>query len=106
MHNHKRLSIQQIDTSTSVINPDYNGSIKVLLINNNNYSFQVAKETQMTQLIIEKISTQDLVQTKELPDSKKEGFDSTGLRTTTLQSELIEENGAKVQPEQFDIFQI
>ncbi len=56
------LSIKSID----IIDSDYRGSVKALLINNGNVPFQVAKGDRIAQMIIEKISTRGLVPVTEL----------------------------------------
>ena len=78
--------MKSIDIEAGVIDSDFHGSVKALLINNGNNPFEVAKGDRMAQLIIEKISTRGLVQTLELPvtERNKKGFGSTGLKTTTL----------------------
>src|SRR6266511_2336662 len=94
------LSIKSIDIGAGVINSDYCGSVKALLINNGNVPFQVAKGDRIAQMIIEKILTQGLVPVTELPKTErsKKGFGSTGSRNMTLQSINIDEgNGAIVE---------
>jgi len=102
------LSMQEIDIGAGVIDSDYRRPVKALLINNGNTSFQVTKGTRMAQLIFEKISTRGINQVKDLDSTERnmKGFGSTGSRTTTLQYEPIEENGAIVQPQWFNIFHI
>jgi len=83
------LSMKEIDIGAGVIDSDYCGSVKALLINNSNIPFQVAKGDQMAQLIIEKISTGNLVQTRELSDTErsKKGFGSTS-QTGSLNEDI------------------
>ena len=117
------LSMKAIDIGAGVIDSDYRGSVKALLINNGNIPFQVAKGDRMAQSIIEKISTGNLVQKTELLDTErsKKGFGSTGspneenetlhFPTTTLP---IEENATLQNSEgngttvtlYFDIYRI
>src|SRR6266540_2271805 len=50
-------SRKSIDIGAGVIDSDFRGSVKALLINNGNVPFQVAKGDRIAQMIIEKIST-------------------------------------------------
>ena len=50
-----------------VIDPDYTGEIKVLLINNDKHYYQVNQGQPIAQLILEKASLPILRQVKELP---------------------------------------
>ena len=63
-----RLAVQhKIHVSAGVIDPDYTGEIKVLLINNGKHYYQVNKGDPIAQLILEKASIPILRQVKELP---------------------------------------
>lgn len=81
------LSVKGIDIGAGVIDSDYKGEIKVLVINNSNEEFIVEKDTRIAQFIPEKISNMLCYFTynKEyipFPHSRKErdinGFGSTG----------------------------
>ena len=62
------LAIQnQMHVGAGVIDPDYTGEIKVLLINNSKHYYQVKKGEPIAQLILEKASMPILKQVKELP---------------------------------------
>ena len=62
------LAIQdQIHVGAGVIDPDYTGEIKVLLINNSKHYYQVKKGEPIAQLILEKASMPILKQVRELP---------------------------------------
>ena len=52
-----------------VIDPDYTGEIKVLLINNSKHYYQVKEGEPIAQLILEKASI--LKQIKELPTTER-----------------------------------
>ena len=54
-----------------VIDPDYTGQIKVLLINNSKHYYQVKEGEPIAQLILEKASMPILKQVKELPTMEK-----------------------------------
>ena len=65
-----------------VIDPDYTGEIKVLLINNSKHYYQVKEGEPTAQLILEKASMPILKQIKELPTTERGdrgcGFHSQG----------------------------
>ena len=62
------LAVQnQVHVGAGVIDPDYTGEIKVLLINNSKHYYQVKKGEPIAQLILEKASMPILKQVKELP---------------------------------------
>ena len=54
-----------------VIDPDYTGEIKVLLINNSKHYYQVKEGEPVAQLILEKASMPTLKQIKELPATER-----------------------------------
>ena len=67
-----RLAIQnQVHVAAGVIDPDYSGEIKVLLINNSKHYYQVKKGEPIAQLILEKASMPILKQVKELPTTER-----------------------------------
>jgi len=70
-----------IDISAGVIDPDYRGEIKVLLINNGATSFSIAKGNRVAQLILECADTPDIIQVEDLDDTSRGmgGFGSTGI---------------------------
>ena len=57
----------RIHVGTGVIDPDYTGEIKVLLINHTRHYYQVNRGVPIAQLILEKASITILKQVKELP---------------------------------------
>ena len=62
------LAVQhKIHVGVGVIDPDYTGEIKVLLINNGKHYYQVNQGHPIAQLILEKASILILRQVKELP---------------------------------------
>ena len=62
------LAVQhKICVGAGVIDPDYTGEIKVLLINDGKRYYQVNQEDPIAQLIIDKASIPILRQVKELP---------------------------------------
>ena len=54
-----------------VIDPDYTGEIKVLLINNSKHYYQVKEGEPIAQLILEKASMPILKRIKELPTTER-----------------------------------
>jgi dUTP pyrophosphatase len=71
-----------IDVSAGVIDADYRGSLKVLLVNHSDTDFKIQPKDRIAQLILEKIETNNtLILTKqELPPTQRSdhGFGSTG----------------------------
>ena len=66
------LAIQnQVHVGAGVIDPDYTGEIKVLLINNSKHYYQVKEGDPIAQLILEKASMPILKQVKELPTTER-----------------------------------
>ena len=69
-----------IDVGAGVIDNDYRGEIKVLLINNKDDIFEVRKNDRIAQLIFEKCITPKLEVVNELDETERNegGFGSTG----------------------------
>ena len=57
----------QLHVGAGVIDPDYTGEIKVLLINTSNHYYQVKEGEAIAQLILEKACIPVLKQVSELP---------------------------------------
>jgi dUTP pyrophosphatase len=75
------LSVKDyIDVGAGVIDNDYTGEIKVLLINNGNNIFTINKGDRIAQLILEKIGYCEIVVVDSLEDTERGdgGFGSTG----------------------------
>lgn len=76
------LSVSEIDVGAGVVDSDYRGIIKVLLINNRTTDFVIDKGDRIAQLILEKIYTSHFmsVEEEELSSSDRGsgGFGSTG----------------------------
>jgi dUTP pyrophosphatase len=75
------LSVKGIDVGAGVIDEDYRGEIKILLINNSSAAFTVAKGERVAQLILECIATPRVEQVNELSDTDRRdrGFGSSGV---------------------------
>jgi len=70
----------QIAVNASVIDSDYTGEIKVVLVNMGNHDYQVKNGDRIAQLITEKIVESDCyeVQTLKKTNRGRQGFGSTG----------------------------
>ena len=74
-------SKKSIDIGAGVIDIDYRGNIMVLMNNNNPESiFEIKKGDKIAQLILEKCSTPEIKEVKELDKTNRgeNGFGSTG----------------------------
>lgn len=69
-----------IDIGAGVIDSDYRGEVKVVLINNGNTNFVIEEGDRIAQLIIEKITTPEIKIVQSLSESSRGegGFGSTG----------------------------
>ena len=61
----------QLHVGAGVIDPDYTGEIKVLLINDSKHYYQVKRGEPIAQLILEKASIPILRQVTELPITER-----------------------------------
>ena len=70
-----------IDVRAGVIDANYWGEVKVLLVNHSNVMFSVKKRDRMAQLVLEKISLVELNEVSELDEiqRRQKGFGSTGM---------------------------
>ena len=78
------LALKGIDITASIIDSDYRGEVKVLLVNHSNIQFEVKTGDRITQLIIKKISLDKLNEESNLNETKRgnQGFGSTGVAET------------------------
>lgn len=69
-----------IDVGAGVIDCDYRGELQVLLFNFNDSAFEVKVGDRIAQLLLEQISTPEVVQVEELSETVRGagGFGSTG----------------------------
>lgn len=69
-----------IGTLAGVIDSDYRGEIKVVLMNNGDRDYEIQKGDRIAQLLIQKIQLIDPVEVDVLPDSSRgeSGFGSSG----------------------------
>ena len=75
------LACKGIDVGAGVIDSDYTGIVKVLLINSTEESFEVRSSDRVAQLIIEVIGTPLIKVVEKLEETKRGqgGFGSTGV---------------------------
>ena len=74
----------EIDIGAGVIDQDYRGEIKVLMINNSNSPFQVRPGDRIAQLILERVvlATPQEVEILDKTTRGDKGFGSTGFGKT------------------------
>ena len=73
-----------------MIDPDYQGEIKVVLVNNGQHNFQVTKGERIAQLILEHATIDNVIIMDTLDDTTRgqDGFGSTGM--TQEQADVFE----------------
>ena len=91
------LATKGIDVAAGVIDWDYTGEIRVLLVNNSDIAFEVNIGDRIAQLIIERIATVKFETVKSLTDTERgeKGFGSTGV--WCFSTELEPEEGVMSQ---------
>jgi dUTP pyrophosphatase len=74
------LSVKGIDVGAGVIDCDYRGEVKALLINNGKDDFEVLEGDRIAQLLVTKVETPDIVVVDDLNSTTRGegGFGSTG----------------------------
>ena len=80
------LSVKGLDIGAGVVDSDYRGPIKALLINNSNIPFQVNIGDRMAQLMLERIDNPECILVDELPETERasKGFGSIGINSADL----------------------
>ena len=78
------LALKGIDVAAGVIDSDYQGEVKVLLVNHSDVQFEIKMGDRIAQLIIEKISLDKLNEENNLDETKRgdQGFGSMGIMET------------------------
>ena len=73
----------ELDIGAGVIDADYRGEIKILLINNGNSPYEVKPGDKIAQVIIEKISTMELTKVYKMSNTQRgnKGFGSSDSKT-------------------------
>ncbi len=71
-----------LDIGAGIVDFDYKGKIKVLLINNGSGTFKAERHVRIAQLILEKISTPEIEIVEEIEGTERGagGFGSTGTK--------------------------
>lgn len=69
-----------VDVLAGVVDRDYTGEIKVILINNSNQLFNISAGDRIAQLICERATITDIIEVDNLEDTERSsaGFGSTG----------------------------
>jgi dUTP pyrophosphatase len=69
-----------IDTLAGVIDSDYRGEIKVVLVNHGQEAFSIAQGDRIAQLLVQRVERARFVRRDALPSTTRgpEGFGSTG----------------------------
>jgi dUTP pyrophosphatase len=72
---------KSIDVGAGVIDEDYRGNVGVILFNFGDEDFVIKQGDRVAQLILEKISTPEVEEVDELPETSRGdgGFGSTGI---------------------------
>ena len=80
-----------LDISAGVIDKDYRGHVKILLVNHSNQQFSAQKGDRIAQLILEQIETPDtkIVQPLQETERGSKGFGSTGISTKPVHGERL-----------------
>lgn len=70
-----------IDVGAGVIDVDYRGPVGVILFNHSDEEFKIARGDRIAQLILERISTPEVVEVEDLDETERNagGFGSTGV---------------------------
>jgi dUTP pyrophosphatase len=89
------LSLNGVDVGGGVIDQDYTGPLKVILINNNEDEFKVVEGMKVAQLVCEKICLPEIQIVDKLEQTERgsNGFGSTGiLNSATYQFQKTQIN--------------
>ena len=96
--------ITQINIGVGIINPDYQGELKVVMINNSTTLYEVQTGDKITQLIMENAETPEVVNVTNLTQTERgeEGFRSTDMTeelAEIFEIKLGHTHSSKLQPE-------
>ena len=80
------LSIKGLDIGAGVVDSDYWGPIKFLLINNSDTLFKINARDRIAQLILQRIENPKCILVDKLPETEQgtKGFGSTGINSAHL----------------------
>src|SRR3954470_15294793 len=89
------LSLKNIDIGAGVIDPDYRGEVKALVINNSNEDLQINKHDRVAQVILEQAIVPKIQEVKQLSGTARndKGFGSTNVAQRANGNELLAFNG-------------
>lgn len=80
------LSLKGIDVGAGVVDSDYRGLVKVLVINNSDKFFHIYEGDRIAQIILERIATPEITVVEQFNDDDtvtnargERGFGSTGI---------------------------
>jgi len=75
------LATKAISVDGGVIDADYRGEVKILLVNNNSMDYEVRKGDRIAQLTVERLDDQDWMEVEGLGETERagKGFGSCGL---------------------------
>ena len=75
------LSLKGIDVAAGVVDRDFRGEVKVVLVNNGSTSFTITQGDRIAQLVLERIATADVELVETVGDTSRgtQGFGSTGV---------------------------
>lgn len=84
------LAIKGIDVAAGVIDRDYTGEIKAIIVNTNNTPFSIQTGDQIAQLIVEHISyvPPQIVDHLTFTSQNTAGFGSTGINAITTETSI------------------
>ena len=91
-----------IDVGAGVIDADYRGEVKILLMNHSDVRFEIKKGDRIAQLVLEKIDLAELNEVSELDETQrgKKGFGSTGMSERKEKEKQKEVRFDESEPEQ------
>ena len=75
------LATKGISVDSGVIDADFRGEVKVLLVNYNRMNYEVRKGDRIAQLIVERVDDQDWMEVEglDVTERAEKGFRSSGL---------------------------
>jgi dUTP pyrophosphatase len=94
------LAVRGIDVGAGVIDSDYRGPVKVLIINNSSGDFKIQVGDRIAQMIFEayvKDASFQLVTTLETTERGSGGFGSTGMQEEVMTSQKQREQAKMFQ---------
>ena len=97
-----RLAVKhQLATNAGVIDCDYRGEVKVVLVNQGNQPYRVKQEDRIAQLIIQKINNEELQEVAELDDTIRgdQGLGSSNTKAQSGKAQSVKSQSAKPRME-------